>query len=70
MEQARTSCGHAADLDKNSLFIAEWLELAWQAGQKSATLVRLCEALLSFAARTPHLIASAPAAAEAKATGV
>lgn len=47
---ARSHCGHVRDLEKNSLFIAEWLSGAWSQGKRSPTLERLCNEILRFAA--------------------
>ncbi len=41
--------GHAGSLQKNMLHIASTLELAWQAGKKSASLEKACEKILEFA---------------------
>lgn len=46
-EAARTRYDNAGELEKNTLFIAEWLRLAWADGMRSATLVRLCEGILA-----------------------
>jgi hypothetical protein len=46
-ERARAIYAHAGDLDKNPLFIAEWLSIAWEQHLKSGTLVRLCDAILA-----------------------
>ncbi len=48
-EAARTRYDNAGDLEKNSLFIAEWLHLAWHNGKKSSSLLRLCESILARA---------------------
>ena len=48
-EKARVACGQAADLRKNSIFIAEFLAEAFDAGKRSATLEKLCRAILAFA---------------------
>jgi len=41
--------GHEGGLKKHDLFIADWLAAGRQDGHASATLQRLCEAILSFA---------------------
>lgn len=46
---ADTKYGHAGNLRKNMLHIASSLELAWQAGKKSASLEKACEKILEFA---------------------
>lgn len=46
---ARAHCGHIKDLEKNSLYIADWLSGAWAAGVKSPSLERLCNEILVFA---------------------
>jgi putative ATP-dependent endonuclease of OLD family len=46
-EAARVRYAHAGDMDKNTLFIAEWLRIAWEQGQKSASLLRACNAILA-----------------------
>ena len=48
-EKARVACGHVADLGKNSIFIAEFLAEAFDAGKRSPTLEKLCRAILVFA---------------------
>lgn len=48
-ESARTKCGDAKSLNKNSMFIAEWLTDAHEDGKESATLRSLCEAILASA---------------------
>jgi putative ATP-dependent endonuclease of OLD family len=48
-EKARAVCGHVADLGKNSIFIAEFISEAFDAGKRSATLEKLCRAILAFA---------------------
>ncbi len=49
MEKAQVACGHVAALGKNSVFIAEFLSEAFDAGKRSATLEKLCRAILAFA---------------------
>lgn len=46
---ARARYGHEGGLEKHDLFIAEWVAAGRQAGHASATLQRLCAAILSFA---------------------
>jgi putative ATP-dependent endonuclease of OLD family len=46
---ARARYGHEGGLDKHDLFIADWLAAGRQAGYASATLQRLCTAILDFA---------------------
>lgn len=48
-EKARVACGHVADLGKNSIFIAEFLAEAFDAGKRSPTLEKLCQTILAFA---------------------
>jgi putative ATP-dependent endonuclease of OLD family len=45
---ARNECGHIKDLEKNSIFIAEWLSAAWDDGKKSPSLEKLCNEILNF----------------------
>ena len=45
---ARVQCGQMGGIDKDALFIAEWLAQAWNDGKRSATLERLCTTILSF----------------------
>jgi predicted ATP-dependent endonuclease of OLD family len=56
-EQTEAAFGHTGDLDKKSMFIAELLTRAWEAGQRFATLERLCDKILDFA-RTPRRMAA------------
>ena len=49
-QAARTEHGNASGLDKNALFIASTLTHACNAGNKSPTLSKLCQGILSFAA--------------------
>jgi hypothetical protein len=42
---ARLRYDNAGDLEKNSLFVSEWLCLAWKDGCKSKNLLRLCDAI-------------------------
>jgi predicted ATP-dependent endonuclease of OLD family len=56
IDHARKNCGQVEGLEKNSIFVAEWLTLAWQAGHKSPTLERLCNEILRFAASVPTVI--------------
>jgi predicted ATP-dependent endonuclease of OLD family len=49
-EKARKTCGHASSLDKNSLFISEWLTVAYEDGKRSSTLDKLCGAIIQAAA--------------------
>jgi predicted ATP-dependent endonuclease of OLD family len=65
-EAARTRYDNAGDLEKNSLFIAEWLRLAWHDGKKSSSLLRLCESILARAA-LPVIPATADVAPKHKA---
>lgn len=45
-EEANKQYGHAGKLNKNSLHIAAILNMAWDAGNCSPSLERLCNALL------------------------
>lgn len=47
---ARKVCGQAKSLDKNSMFIAEWLTSAHEDGHKSASLEMLCKEIIASAA--------------------
>lgn len=40
--------GHEPGLEKNPLFIADVLERAWGQGDKSESLIRVCEAIIDF----------------------
>lgn len=46
---ARARYGHEGGLEKNDLFIADWVAAGRQAGHASATLQSLCAAILDFA---------------------
>jgi len=48
-DAARVTCGQAKSLNKNSMFIAEWLTFAQEAEKESSTLRSLCEAILDSA---------------------
>ena len=48
-QTARTTCGNAKSLNKNSMFIAEWLTLAHENGKESSTLKSLCETIIKSA---------------------
>jgi predicted ATP-dependent endonuclease of OLD family len=58
-QTARQNCGQVEGLEKNALFIAEWLKLAWDGGHKSPTLERVCNEILKFA--TPAASQAIPA---------
>ncbi len=45
-EEANKLYGHAGGLQKNTLHIGTTLSMAWDAGKRSSSLERLCEALL------------------------
>lgn len=47
--EADTKYGHAGNLRKNMLHIASSLQLAWEAGKRSASLQELCEKIMGFA---------------------
>jgi predicted ATPase len=47
-DQAAVEFDHASGLDKNPLFIAARLDLAWEAGARSACLQRLCDEIIAF----------------------
>jgi len=49
VNSARVRYGHEAGLDKQDLFIADWVATGRQAGYASATLQQLCAAILEFA---------------------
>lgn len=51
LDQTRNKYGAPGDIDKNSLFIADALEAAWNKGIKSELLTQLCEKILAFASR-------------------
>ena len=54
-EQARQRYGNVGSLQKNALHIAATLTLSWEAGQRSQSLERLCEEILSPNNALPHL---------------
>lgn len=47
--QADREFGHTQGLRKSTLHIARSLQIAWEAGNKSASLQKLCEIILEFA---------------------
>lgn len=47
--EARKVNGQVKSLDKNSLFIAAYLNASWDAGKRSGTLERLCASIMTFA---------------------
>lgn len=47
--EADKKYGHTGNLQKNTLHIASSLQLAWDAGTKSASLEKLCENIMRFA---------------------
>lgn len=47
--EADTKYGHAGNLRKNMLHIAASLNIAWEAGKKSASLEQLCSKIMEFA---------------------
>jgi len=49
--QSETEFGQPGDLQKNALHIARSLEIAWEAGAKSASLQKLSEKIVDFAAK-------------------
>lgn len=49
VEAARINYAHEKDLEKNHLFIAEWITAAHNDGLRSATLSSLCRSILDFA---------------------
>jgi energy-coupling factor transporter ATP-binding protein EcfA2 len=50
-EPARVNYAQEGGLEKNSLFIADWLTAATAGGCVTPTLVRLCDFILAFAAK-------------------
>lgn len=46
---ARVEYAHEGNLEKNELFIAEWVSAGHQAGISSTTLQHLCKAILDYA---------------------
>ncbi len=46
--KADVEFGHTAGLRKNALHIARSLQLAWEAGKKSASLEKLCHKIIAF----------------------
>ena len=48
--KARKECGNAERLEKNPIYIGHLLEIAWQDGAKSASLDRLCKAIVATGA--------------------
>lgn len=51
-QEAETRNGQAGDLAKNSLYIADLLDIAWSNSKKLPSLERLCQAVLGFADAT------------------
>ena len=49
-DAARVNYANEGGLEKHELFIAEWLTMARDQGHESATLQRLCDVILQFAA--------------------
>lgn len=49
--EADTKYGHAGNLRKNMLHIASSLQAAWEAGEKSDSLKKLCKKITEFAKR-------------------
>ena len=48
-DAARQRYGHEGGLEKNDLFIADWLTAAHREGFRSGTLTRLCQSMITFA---------------------
>lgn len=48
-DSVRVRYGHESGLEKNDLFIADWLEAGRSSGHASPTLQRLCTAILKYA---------------------
>lgn len=48
----RSRYGNEGGLEKNDLFIADWVAAGWQKGLRSTTLTGLCDMILDFARRT------------------
>jgi hypothetical protein len=46
---SRQNYGHEGGLEKHDLFIADWLTTGFNTGVRSATLLRLCNEIISFA---------------------
>jgi hypothetical protein len=53
--RAQAECGNAQNLKKNPIYIGHLLDLAWQEGARSASLDRLCEAILAFGVTTNEM---------------
>jgi len=51
--QADVEFGHTGGLRKNALHIGRSLQLAWEAGKKSASLEKLCHKIIAFAGKHP-----------------
>jgi predicted ATP-dependent endonuclease of OLD family len=49
LNAARVNYAHEGGLEKNDLFIADWLTAARDKGLASPTLARLCQTILTFA---------------------
>lgn len=47
-DAARSACGQAKSLGKNSMFIAEWLTTAHESNRESSKLHNLCQSILRF----------------------
>jgi predicted ATP-dependent endonuclease of OLD family len=50
----RSRYGNEGGLEKNDLFIADWVAAGWQQNQRSPTLTGLCDAILDFARRAAN----------------
>jgi putative ATP-dependent endonuclease of OLD family len=50
-EAARLQYAQEGDLEKNRLFIADWLSAAYKENHKSATLEKLCKSIVDYATK-------------------
>lgn len=52
-EAARVNYSHEGGLEKNELFIADWITAAYEGGESSSTLDSLCTSILEYARNHP-----------------
>ena len=55
-EKAEAYCDRAGDLAKNHVYVSKLVELLWEQGHKSESIIKLCETIISFA----HALRSKP----------
>jgi hypothetical protein len=52
-EAVRINYSHEGGLEKNELFIADWITAAYKSGETSVTLDSLCTSILEYARKHP-----------------